>query len=348
MTCHFADDIPLPERFPDECSLDEYMAMPTRHLATDLAGIDGDFMVLGAGGKMGPALARLARNAAPGRRVYAVARFTEAGLALDLEKYGVIPISCDLLDHAAVQRLPECRNIIFMAGRKFGTGPELSQMWAVNALVPAFVAERFASARMAVFSTACVYPFVPVAGSGASEGDELRPPGEYANSCIARERIFEHYSRLHGIAGRTLRLSYAIDLRYGVLTDIALHVLNGRPIDVSMGHVNVIWQGDANEQALRSLAVATAPMSPLNISGDRHVSVRWLGEEFARILGRPVSFTGSEAQTAWLVDTREAQRLFGPPRISLDRQVAWVADWVCRGQRLYMKPTRFEVRDGSY
>ena len=343
------DDLPFPERFENERALEDYLATPSRDLVADLARVDGDLLILGAGGKMGPSLARLARNAMPAeRRVIAVARFSEPGVRDGLQAHGVEAIACDLLDRAALAQLPRCANVIFMAGRKFGAEGNSALTWAMNAHVPALVADTFRASRIIAFSTACVYPFVPVISQGASEDEtSLTPPGEYANSCVGRERMFEYFSQQHGTPGRLFRLSYAIDLRYGVLADVALGVWRGEPVDVTMGHVNVIWQGDANAQALRCLAVATVPTSPLNVSGPM-ASIRWLAEEFARRFGKPVTITGQEAPTAWLLNTSQAESLFGYPRVPLLRQIGWVADWIAREQRLLGKPTKFESRDGKY
>ena len=343
------DDLPVPARFESEQALDDYLATPSRALLQDMARVQGNLLVLGAGGKMGPSLARLARRALPAPfKVTAVARFSEPGVREALHRHGIETIACDLLDRSAVQQLPRHPNVVFMAGRKFGAAGDPSLTWAMNTHVPALVAEALKDSRIVVFSTACVYPFVPVLGQGADEALPPDPPGEYANSCVGRERIFEHFSRVHGTPGRLFRLSYAIDLRYGVLADVAQKVWCGEPVDVTMGHVNVIWQGDANAQALRCLAAATTPMSPLNVSGPETLSIRWLAGEFARRFDKPVTLVGQEAPTAWLLNTAEAERLFGYPRVALKHQIAWVADWVASGQRLLGKPTKFESRDGKY
>jgi len=339
----------FPTAFETEEALEDFLATPSQDLIDDLARVEGDLLILGVGGKMGPTLARLARNAmAPGRRVIAVARFSEAGTREMLQAHGIETIACDLLDAAALARLPQCPNVIFMAGRKFGGSSDFPLTWAMNAHVPALVAQTFKSSRIVAFSTACVYPFVPVNGQGAAEDAPPDPPGEYANSCVGRERMFEYFSREHGTPGRLFRLSYAIDLRYGVLADVASKVWRGEAVDVTMGHVNVIWQGDANAQALRCLAAATVPTSPLNVSGPETTSIRWLAEEFARRFGKPVRITGEEAPTAWLMNTGEAERLFGYPKVPLSQLIGWVADWISREQRLYGKPTKFESRDGKY
>ena len=342
------DDLPFPERFDTEEALEDYLATPSRDLIRDLARVEGDLLILGVGGKMGPSLARLARNAMPGRRVIAVARFSEAGVRESLEAHGVETIACDLLDAQALAALPQCPNVVFMAGRKFGADSDNPLTWAMNAHVPALVAQAFRHSRIVAFSTACVYPFVPVTSQGADESLPPNPPGEYAQSCVGRERMFEYFSKLHGTPGRLVRLSYAIDMRYGVLVDVATKVWRGEPVDVTMGHVNVIWQGDANAQALRCLAVATTPTSPLNVRGPETLSIRWLAGEFGRHFDKPVQIKGEEAPSAWLMNTTEAERNFGYPRTPLLRQIGWVADWIAREQRLYNKPTKFETRDGKY
>jgi len=344
---------PLPSSFQDVEHLEEVMTEPTPGLVADLARIDGDLMVLGVGGKMGPTLARMARRAAPHKRVIGVARFSDPAAREALQAHGVECISCDLLDRAAVERLPNVgdgvKNIVYMAGHKFGAAGNPSMTWMMNVGVPAMVAETFRQARIVTFSTACVYPFVPVDGPGADEAmPAVPPPGDYAWSCVGRERMFEHGSRRWGTPGRLVRLSYAIDMRYGVLHDVAQAVFHGRPLDLTMGHADVIWQGDANEQSLRLLAHCTSPATPINVTGPQHVSVRWLAGEFAKRFGRQAMLTGQEAPTAWLIDTREAQQLFGAPRVPPATMIDWAADWVEQGGASLNKPTHFSTRDGRY
>ena len=343
----------LPARFEDVAALETFMSEPTPGLVADLARIDGDIMVLGVGGKMGPTLGRLAKRAAPERRVIGVARFSDPALKAALEGHGVECIACDLLEREALQRLPNVadgvRNLVFMAGHKFGAAGNASLTWMMNVGVPMMVAETFRDMRIVSFSTACVYPFVPVDGPGADEQVPATPPaGDYANSCVGRERMFEYGSRKHGTPGRMVRLSYAIDMRYGVLYDVASTVFAGTPLDLTMGHADVIWQGDANEQALRLLAHCTTPATPINVTGPRHTSIRWLAGEFGRRFGRAPVFSGEEAPTAWLEDTTQAQALFGPPRVPIDTMIDWVADWVQRGGPSLGKPTHFSTRDGKY
>ncbi|MFO1299625.1 MAG: NAD(P)-dependent oxidoreductase [Burkholderiaceae bacterium] len=343
----------LPKRFDDVEALESFMSEPSPALVADLEKVDGDIMVLGVGGKMGPTLARMARRAAPGRRVIGVARFSDPSLVASLERHGVECIACDLLDRAALERLPNVgdgvRNLVFMAGHKFGAADNASLTWMMNVGVPMMVAETFRDLRIVAFSTACVYPFVPVDGPGADERTPATPPsGDYANSCVGRERMFEYGSRKYGTPGRLVRLSYAIDMRYGVLFDVASAVFGGVPLDLTMGHADVIWQGDANEQSLRLLAHCTTPTSPINITGPAHTSIRWLAAEFGKRFRRKPVLASQEAPTAWLEDTRESQRLFGKPRVPLDQMIDWVADWIERGQPSLGKPTHFSTRDGKY
>jgi len=339
----------LPQRFADVAALEAFMSVPSPALADDLERAPGEILVLGVGGKMGPTLARMAKRAAPGRRVIGVARFSEQGLREKLESWGVECIACDLLEREALERLPRAPNVVFMAGHKFGAAGKASFTWAMNVAVPFMAAEAFRGSRIVAFSTACVYPYVAPASGGAREDTPATPPpGDYANSCVGRERAFEYGSHRHGTAGRLVRLEYAIDMRYGVLHDIANSVHAGRAVDLSMGHVNVIWQGDANEQALRLLAHCTTPTTPLNVTGPETLSVRWLAAELGKRLGRQPVLTGSEAPTAWLLDTAAATRLLGAPRVPLAAMLDWTADWAARGGASLGKPTHFETRDGKY
>jgi len=330
-------------------ALEEFMTRPTPELESDLARASGDILILGVGGKMGPTLARMAKRAAPGRRVIGVARFSDKGLRGKLEAQGVECIACDLLERDALERLPRAQNVVFMAGHKFGAAGHAAFTWAMNVGVPTMVAEAFRDSRIVVFSTACVYPYADVTGRGAGEDTPtLPPPGDYATSCVGREKAFEYGSLTHGTPGRLVRLEYAIDMRYGVLHDVGTRVFAGQPVDVTMGHVNVIWQGEANEQALRLLAHCTAPTSPINVSGPEVLSVRSLAAEFGKRFGKQPLVRGAESPTAWLVDTRAAQKLFGAPRVPLSQMIDWQADWIRRGGESLGKPTHFETRDGKY
>ncbi len=338
----------LPSEIRNEEELEELLSRPSEKLVQTLAGLDGDITILGVGGKMGPTLARMAKRAAPTKRVIGVARFSEAGLKEKLQGWDIETVECDLLDRAAVDRLEKTANVVFMAGRKFGSSGNQSLTWAMNVQVPAIVAEAFAASRIAVFSTACVYPFVDIAGQGAREDVELNPPGEYANSCVGRERMFEHFSRTNGTKVSLIRLSYAIDMRYGVLHDVASAVQAGEPVQIDSGHCNVIWQGDANDIALQSLAHAGTPPFVLNLSGPELLSVRRLAEKFGEKFGKEPVLSGAEQDKAWIVDTSLQQQLFGYPSVPLPRLIDWTAKWLAQGQRSLGKPTHFEVRDGAY
>jgi nucleoside-diphosphate-sugar epimerase len=339
----------LPATLADVETLEEVMTRPSPALQQTLGTLDGDIVVLGAGGKMGPTLCRLAKRAAPRKRVIAVARFSEAGLAERLNGHGVETVACDLLDRAAVAALPDATNVVYMAGRKFGSTGAEHLTWAMNALAPALVAERYKDARIVALSTGCVYPFWPVAQGGPDESVPPNPPpGEYAWSCVARERVFEHFSAVHGTAGRLIRLNYSIDMRYGVLHDVGRLVLEGAPVDVTMGHVNVVWQGDANAMILLALGHAVAPIAPLNVSGPETVSVRALAHAFGRRFGKQAVIAGAEAEAGWLNDASVALGLMGNPQVPLGRLIDWQADWLRRGLPSLGKPTGFQVRDGKF
>lgn len=338
----------LPDTITDIAALDDLLCRPSQTLIDDLHKLDGDIMILGVAGKMGPTLAGLAKAALPDRRVIGVARFSDASARAWLEARGIETIACDLLDETAIEALPKVQNIVFMAGRKFGAQGDLSLTWAMNAYVPVLVAQAFRESRIVAFSTGCVYPFVPVGGKGADESVPPNPPGEYAQSCVGRERMFEYFSRRFATPGRLFRLNYAIDMRYGVLHDIATKILGGKPIDVNLGHVNFIWQGDASAQALRCLAHCDTPTSPINVSGQELLAVRDLAAKFGSLLGRDPIIVGTEEPTAWLTDTSQAVKLFGLPIVDTHRLIAWTADWVARSMPSLGKPTKYEVRNGRY
>ena len=338
----------LPPQIADEDSLEELLSRPSRALIDDLQRLHGDILILGVGGKVGPTLARLAKRAAPTKRIVGVARFSDPTVRARLEAWGVETIACDLLDRTAVAALPQFSNVIFMAGKKFGTAADPAFTWAMNTHVPAIVAETFTQSHIVAFSTLCVYPYAPVAEGGWDESVAPEPLGEYANSCVGRELIFQYFSQQHGTPGRLLRLNYAIDMRYGVLYDVARWVLAGEPVPLTMGHVNIIWQGDASAQALRALLHCTTPTRPLNIGGPEATSIRALAYAFAKRFNRNPRFDGSEAETAWINSTAQARQLFGPPIVPPETMIDWTADWIERAMPAYAKPTHFEVRNGKF
>jgi nucleoside-diphosphate-sugar epimerase len=341
-----------PIAIADVAQLEELLSRPTPSLLAALQTLDSDLVVLGVSGKMGPTLARMAVRAIAELnlpyKVYGVARFSQPGARETLEAAGVHTITGDLLDRAALAQLPNSRNVIFMAGQKFGTTGAQHMTWGINTYLPALAAERYRDARLVAFSTGNVYPLTPIVSGGAREGDEPNPTGEYAASCLGRERIFEYFSRTHELRCAIMRLNYAVEMRYGVLVDVARKVYSGEPVDVSMGAANVIWQGDANAQALALLAHCATPPFICNITGPETVSIRRVAEQFAQLFGTEAKIVGSESPTALLSNAAQAQHLFGYPTVSLHQMIGWIADWIQRGGAALNKPTHFETRDGKF
>ncbi|WP_338150911.1 NAD-dependent epimerase/dehydratase family protein [Neoroseomonas soli] len=337
-----------PASIADETELEDVLSRPDPALAADLAAVPGDILVLGAAGKMGPTLCRQAKRADPSRRVIAVARWSEEGLRARMESWGIECLTADLTDRAALAALPDAPNVVFMAARKFGSTGNEPLTWAMNVLLPAMVAERWASSRIVFFSTGNVLPLVPVISGGATEDVAPAPVGDYAASCLGRERVFQHAAATRGTACFGIRLNYAIDLRYGVLHDIATKVLEERPVPLAMGHANVIWQGDANAWTLRALRRADPTCPILNVTGPETVSVRWIARQFGARFGKAPLPEGQEAPDALLSNAARAFATFGYPSVPLARMLDWVAEWVARGGRSLGKATKFEVRDGRF
>lgn len=329
------------------------LSTPTAGAVSAVKSLPGDFIVLGVGGKMGTSTAVMLRRAldAAGRRdavVTGVSRFSRAEARRELEALGVRTHSCDLADSAQVAALPTAPNVLFLAGQKFGTDSAPGQTWIQNTYVPALVAQRLRDARLVIFSTGCVYPFVPVDGPGASEREPVAFIGEYASTCVGRERVFSHYAAEFGTRQLLYRLNYSVELRYGVLVDIALKVFKGEPVDLTMGWLNCIWQGDACARAIQCLAHAANPPKILNITGPEKLSTRALAEEFGRRFGRRPVFTGSEAGTAWLADASESLKLFGAPETSVARMMDMITAYISIGGHFLGKPTHFEARTGKF
>ncbi|ADG07696.1 NAD-dependent epimerase/dehydratase family protein [Kyrpidia tusciae] len=332
--------------------LEQVLVAPSDELIQDMARLSGDVMILGAGGKMGPTLAVLARNAitAAGKdfKVYAVSRFSDESVRRKLERHGITVISADLLDERQLAALPEVENVIYMVGYKFGSTGNEHLLWAMNTYLPGRVAEHFRNSRIVSFSTGNIYHLSPVAWGGATESTPPQPYGEYAQSCLGRERIFDYFSRKYQMPVLHFRLNYAVDLRYGVLVDVAQSVFEGRPIDLSMGHVNVIWQGDANERALRALLHCSTPPKVVNVTGPETVSIRWVAQVFGKNFGKEPIFINEESETALISNASLSQQLFGYPRVTLGQMIDWVTEWIQNGLPLLGKPTHFQERQGRF
>jgi dTDP-4-dehydrorhamnose reductase len=325
---------------------------PSESLIADVAKLDGDIIILGAGGKMGPDLARLAKQAVDSaglkKEVIAVARFSKSGLQKELQDDGIKTIETDLLEDDELQSLPVTKNVLYLAGMKFGTTGKESLTWAMNSYLPGRVAEKFKTSRIVVFSTGNVYPLMPISSGGATEKEIPAPVGEYAQSCLGRERIFQYFSAKNNTPTLIYRLNYANDLRYGVLIDIAKAVNEQRPIDLRMGYVNVIWQSEANEFALRCLNHCTSPAAVLNITGPETVSVRKIADAFGRLLNTRPQFTNDEQNTALLSNAARSYQQFGSARVSLDQMLELIAAWIKVGGQTMDKPTHFQEREGKF
>ncbi len=335
-----------------EQQLEDALAEPSQADTKAMAEMLGDLVILGVGGKMGPSLAKRAKRACERakfpKRIIGIARFSDPAVREDLEAAGVETVSVDLLAPGALAALPEAPNVLFMAARKFGSTGAEHLTWAMNTLLPALVADRYAASRIVAFSTGNVYPLVPVAQGGATEDMMPGPVGEYAQSALGRERVFQFFSERNRTLVTLLRLNYAIDLRYGVLLDIGQKVFDRQPIDVTMGHVNVIWQGDANSVALRSFGLAQSPPTILNVTGPETVPVRWIARKFGERFGIEPAFEGAEAATALLSNAARCHKLFGYPSVTIEQMIEWVADWIGMGGATLAKPTHFERRDGMF
>ncbi|MDE3104100.1 MAG: NAD-dependent epimerase/dehydratase family protein [Acidobacteriota bacterium] len=341
----------MPTITTDE-QLEQALITPSAADVEFAARLQGDTVVLGAGGKMGPTLAKRLRlalqKAGVSRRVLAVSRFESSTARQELDAAGVETIAADLLDPAVVRSLPQVENVLYLAGRKFGSAADPELTWAMNALVPAWVADHYRSARIVAFSTGNVYPFVSPAQGGSLESDQPAPRGEYAQSCLARERIFQYYSKRHGTPCLIYRLNYAIDLRYGVLVDIASQVLAGQPVDVSVPAVNVLWQGDANSYAMRSLELCESPARILNVTGPETVSVQRAAAFFAERFGYELKLKGEPGPLALLNDASACHAALGYPSMSASTLMEAVAVWVQSGGTLLNKATKFQVTDGKF
>ncbi len=333
----------------DEAELDELLSSPSAEDVEAMLTLGGDLLILGAGGKMGPTLAMRARLALdPAHRVIAVARFSNAATAEQLRDAGIEVITADLLEPGALDRLPDAPNVVFMAAMKFGTSGNAALTWAMNVYLPGLVAERYRESRIVTFSTGNVYPLVPVNSGGATEMLEPAPVGEYAQSALGRERLFAYGSQRYGTPVAVLRLNYAAELRYGVLLDIGTAVFERRPVDLRMSLVNVIWQGDANSQCLRSFAHCSSPPAILNIAGPETLSIQYIAAEFGRRFGVEPVWANTESDTALLNNSAKATALFGYPSVTPLQLIDWTATWIGMGGSTHGKPTHFQTRDGRF
>ncbi|HTW78085.1 MAG TPA: NAD-dependent epimerase/dehydratase family protein [Terracidiphilus sp.] len=334
-------------------ALEKMLSEPNDATIQAMASLDGDIVILGVGGKMGPTLSRMAKRASDlagvKRRIIGVSRFSGSPKLEDkLHSWGIETHRCDLLDLDSYPQLPDAANLIFMAGMKFGSTGQEPLTWAMNTFIPGLVSHRYRDSRIAVFSTGNVYGLSPVASGGSLETDALHPAGEYALSCLGRERIFEHFSRAYQTKLSILRLNYAVELRYGVLLDIARRVYAGQPIPLQMGYFNAIWQGDASAMTLRSLSHASLPPFVVNIAGPELLSVARIATEFGNLLHKPVHFEGTESGDALLSNAGKAFQSFGRPNVSIGRVLSWIAEWVGQGRETFDKPTHFENRAGNF
>ncbi len=343
---------PLPNTIETVAQLDDLLSTPTPRVIEILNHLDGDFLILGAGGKMGPTLSRMIRRAldasASRRRVIAVSRFSNPANAAALHEWNIETINADLLDPAQLSALPDIANVVYMAGMKFGSTNQEPLTWAMNTFLPGLVCQKFHNSRIVAFSTGNIYGLAPVTSGGSVESDPLNPEGDYAMSCLGRERILDHFSRTLKIPISIIRLNYATELRYGVLVDLAKKIHANEPINLAMGNVNVIWQADANALSLCAFDRAASPPFILNVSGPELLSIRQLCQQLAHLLKKSVTFTGHESPSALLNNGQLAHHLYGYPRIPIQQILEWTANWVTQGGASLSKPTHFEARDGKF
>ncbi|WP_372932366.1 NAD-dependent epimerase/dehydratase family protein [Mariniphaga sediminis] len=341
-----------PEKIVSDNELEELLSNPSKETIELFKRLEGDIIFLGIAGKIGPSLAHMAKRACNEagvtKRIIGVSRFRDEAERALIESWGIETIRGDLLDRDFLESLPKVKNVFFLAGMKFGSEDNLSLTWAMNSYLPALVAENFRDSKIVAYSTGCVYPLVPVESGGSLETDKPEPVGEYAQSCLGRERMFEFGSKKHQTPVALIRLNYAVEPRYGVLVDIANKVKNEEPVDLTMGYFNVIWQGDANDMVLRSIEYAASPAWTINITGAETLLVRDVAVEFGKLFGKEVRFTGNEATTALLSNAEKAFSLFGENSVPVAKVLEWTARWMEDDKKLLGKPTHFEVRDGKY
>ena len=336
----------------DVDQLDELLSRPTPEVIATVGRLEGDLIILGVGGKIGPSLARMARRASDhsgaAKRIIGVSRFSDPKLEDRLHAHGIETIRCELLDRQQLAALPELPNVLYLAAMKFGSAGQEEMTWAMNVYLPGMVAEKFHRSRIVAYSTGNVYEMTPVDGHGSAESDTIGPVGDYAMSCLGRERMFGHFSRTLGTRVALVRLNYAHEMRYGVLVDIAQQVMAGQAVDLAMGYFNAIWQGDSNAMTLRCFDHVASPPFAVNVAGPEALSVRRVAEQFGRLFDKPVTFSGTESPDALLSDGRLGCELLGPATVDLEQMIRWIADWQLRGGPMLGKPTHFQSRDGKF
>ncbi len=331
-----------------ESGLEDVLSEPTDATRKVLADLSGDIVVLGAGGKMGPTLAMMLRKASTNRNIYAVSRYSDKAARARIERTGIKTVEIDLLDESQYSKLPDAENVFYLAGMKFGASGNQPLTWALNCFVPALVARHYRNSKIVVFSTGNVYPLVDIAGGGATEATGPNPVGEYAQSCLGRERMFEYFSQVCETPVTLVRLNYANEPRYGIIVDLTAKILNDQPIDLTMGAVNLIWQRDANDYIIRAITLTRSPAAILNVTGPDTIEVRRLAEQIGGELSREPSFVSKETQSALLSNASFCIDTFGPPQMMLDEMVSMIASWVASGKKTLNKPTKYGVRDGKF
>ncbi|MHC4463376.1 MAG: NAD-dependent epimerase/dehydratase family protein [Planctomycetota bacterium] len=332
----------------DERGLENCLSEPIEGTKRVLAELEGDIVVLGAGGKMGPTLAMMLKKASSSKNIYAVSRFSDKSARTRIEEAQILTIEADLLDESQYCELPKVENVFYLVGRKFGATGNQPLTWALNSFVPTLIAQHYKNARIVVFSTGNVYPFVDINSGGASEGTVPEPVGEYAQSCLGRERMFQYFSQLYRTPATLVRLNYSNEPRYGIIVDLTLKILNDEPIDLTMGAVNLIWQRDANDYIIRAISIAQSPPAILNVTGPDTVPVRQLAEQIGKELNREPKFASQEARTALLSNASYCFSMFGYPETTLDEMVSAIVNWVASGKRILNKPTKYDIRDGKF
>jgi nucleoside-diphosphate-sugar epimerase len=332
----------------DESRLEDILSGPTEETRKVIAILNGDIVVLGAGGKMGPTLAMMLKKASDGKNIYAVSRFSDKGIKARIEGEGIKTIEADLLDESQYRELPKVENVFYLAGMKFGTTGNQPLTWALNSFLPGLIARHYKNARIVAFSTGNVYPLVDIKSGGAQEDTIPEPVGEYAQSCLGRERMFEYFSQLYNTPLTIVRLNYANEPRYGIIVDLTLKILNDEPIDLTMGAVNLIWQRDANDYIIRAMSLAKSPPAILNVTGPETVPIRQLAKEIGKELDKEPKFVSQEAQTALLSNASYCVSVFGYPKTTLEEMVSMIVKWVTLGKKVLNKPTKYDIRDGKF